>query len=183
MRYNPALDGLRAFAVLNVLISHSHNDGSWQHIFFGFDGRFAGLILGSLLPFIQWRPKSPHFGLFGIVCLWAASMIFLLHSNATLEIGLATFSIISVSIILSLDDNNSTLYKSKKPLVYFGLISYSFYLRHFPISVLLIRNFSPWQTFGMTFLASLVVSAASFELIERPLKVWRHRLRTRPALA
>lgn len=56
LRYIPALDGLRAFAVVAVLLYHDNENGWFQGGFFGVDVFFvvSGYLITSLL-FAEWR--------------------------------------------------------------------------------------------------------------------------------
>ena len=78
---------------------------------------------------------------------------------------------------------NSAIHRlfSIRPLVYCGVLSYSVYLWHYPISRALLQYTADWRAIlPLMLAASLMIAVMSYELLERPLKTWRHRKYARP---
>lgn len=99
----------------------------------------------------------------------------------------------SALVILAVSNPNPSTFArcmSLKPVVWTGLVSYSWYLWHWPLLTLgRIYNFGErilWFD-AMAGLLSLVLAAATFYLLERPLRDWRRSsaiaLNWRPVMA
>lgn len=149
--------------------------------YYRFDTRMSGLLLGSAIAVLPWRPQTAvanglaAAGVLGI--LWC----FVALSWDTLPPLLYGGSIADVAagcIVLSLAASGSTVLGrvlSWPPIVYIGAISYSLYLWHYPIVRAMRDNQDPLTLTAVVVVASLVVSVMSYELLEKPMKAMRHR--------
>lgn len=95
----------------------------------------------------------------------------------------ALFPCLGTALIIYSNSKSQTLIGnilSIKPLVFFGLISYSLYLWHWPLIVFLKyqlgRPFSPVETI-LILLVSMAMAMISWEYIEQP---FRHTSKTKP---
>ncbi|EUA56450.1 putative acyltransferase domain protein [Mycobacterium xenopi 4042] len=63
-----------------------------------------------------------------------------------------------------------------RPLVWLGAISYGIYLWHWPIFLVLNgerTGWSGWRLFAVRFLVTVTLAAASWWLVEQPIRRWR----------
>jgi peptidoglycan/LPS O-acetylase OafA/YrhL len=113
----------------------------------------------------------------GVGFFWDASSVtadhFLIHHQ--------TWGLAGLMILLL---NSSKLQKllSVRPLVFIGKISYSFYLFHFVILLILSNLLSFMNSTGFLFLLiifTVLISSLSYYLVEKPFIKLSHRLTTR----
>lgn len=156
--------------------------GDLRGAYYRFDTRASGLILGSALAFLPWRPSAPNIGLVALAALAFVSMATDTAPLGWIVVGYTITEILAAYLVLSLDRQQTILSRalSWRPLVYIGQLSYAIYLWNFPISLLAIDRFDPTMTLLIVAPLSIGIAALSYEFIERPLKVLRHR-ESRPA--
>ena len=162
--------------------------GDWNRVYFGTDTRAVALLIGAALAAAtarfgvapQGRPRRmlEAFGAIGVVTLTAAWFLlpdgswFLRHG------GLALCSVAAMLVIAAVSHPQAgplAVLLSWRPLRAVGLISYGMYLYHWPIIVWLNRDrtgLDGWELIAVQLAVTLVISAASFVLVERPI---RHR--------
>lgn len=152
---------------------------------YGFDTNAAGLMLGALLTIMPWRPSrtvtfaAAIFAMFGLAVAVSAFR-FQDDGPGTVMAFIMTTAVIGATEF----DNAITRALSWKPLVTIGTLSYSIYLWHYPMARFLRQHLSPELTFPVVMFASVLIAAASWHFMERPLKSFRHRIAGRaPALA
>ncbi len=124
-------------------------------------GRAVAAVMGPLavcvLLFTAWAlrwnaPEAHH---------WAAVLV----------------DVAAAMLILSVASGRSALARilSWGPVVYVGLLSYSIYIWHYPIALLVREQFGPSATFLIVAGASFLISALSYEFIEKPTTALRKR--------
>ena len=90
--------------------------------------------------------------------------------------GIALLSLLTGALIITLADGRSLLARffALRPLVWIGKLSYSIYLWHYPLLLLMNpRNFTgetPWFAYVGQALVILAVSAISYYVVETPLR-------------
>lgn len=90
--------------------------------------------------------------------------------------GIALLSLLTGALIITLADGRSPLARffALRPLVWIGKLSYSIYLWHYPLLLLMNpRNFTgetPWFAYVGQALVILAVSAISYYVVETPLR-------------
>ncbi len=163
-----------------------------SRVYYGTDTRAFSLLIGAWLAFV-W--PSNQFGDEGKVqidrtvrlildAVGAAALIGLLAMMATVEDtspfmyrgGIFLASIITAVVIAVIVHPSSLLARvfALKPLVKLGLLSYSIYLWHYPILLLMNPRNSidavPWWMYIIELAIILAISAFSFNFIENPLR-------------
>lgn len=156
----------------------------WQDYnltYYRFDTRMSGLLLGSAIAVLPWRPQQGAAnGLAGVGILGILWCFIALQWDTLppLLYGGIVADLAAGCIVLSLAATGATVLGralSWPPIVYIGAISYSLYLWHYPIVRAMRDNQDPLTLTAVVVVASLVLSALSFELLEKPMKAMRHR--------
>ncbi len=150
---------------------------AFYEIFFRFDTRATGLLLGSLLAALvleqpRWfqvlRARLPH-------TLWLVPVAVLLMGQAWDDMnvmvwGMSVVELASAAVLLAvLPPARGALHEmlSARPLVWVGRLSYGIYLWHYPV-VRYLRADLPWQlTVVLGFALSLALAALSYYTVER----------------
>lgn len=150
---------------------------AFYEIFFRFDTRATGLLLGSLLAALvreqpRWfqalRARLPH-------TLWLVPVAVLLMGQAWDDMnvmvwGMSVVELASAAVLLAvLPPAGGALHDmlSARPLVWVGRLSYGIYLWHYPV-VRYLRADLPWQvTVTLGFALSLALAALSYYTLER----------------
>lgn len=115
-------------------------------------------------------PINSKLGILGFVLLWIA-----LTSPALLPgiVPDATLACLATSILILAGGRGTGGLLSTRPMVWLGLISYSLYLWHWPLFVLVgyvvIRPLTLWESAGVTVL-SLVLAILSWRYVETPFR-------------
>jgi len=151
---------------------------SWSRTYHRFDTRLAGLTLGSAVAAWPGPNREGGSGIAAIVALTmilVASTLLQWGSLQSISIGMFLVHIASASLILSLRNAQGITSQilATKGLVYIGLLSYSIYLWHFPISKVLLKFYSSGTTLALVLPITIIISALSFELMEKPLRKYR----------
>ncbi|MGR6431754.1 acyltransferase family protein [Rhizobium sp. PAMB 3174] len=153
----------------------------WYRTYFRFDTRLSGLILGSLMAFVDWKPRAPLAGAIGalsICVLVALSVSLQFGTTDSMTWGSLTADFAAAGLILSLTATQETRHYrllSHPALVYIGVISYSIYLWHYPVAKALRAETSPLVTFVVTSAFAILAAMLSYRLIERPVQALRQR--------
>ena len=143
--------------------------------------RFWELLLGGLMVFapvrqLPWRFMREALG--GIGLMLIAYAIFTFTDNTPFPGPNALFPCLGAAFLIYVGENResptlATRLASLKPLVWVGLISYSFYLVHWPIIVfsryVILREFSPMESAAIVVL-SLTLGFLSYRFIEQPFR-------------
>jgi peptidoglycan/LPS O-acetylase OafA/YrhL len=164
--------------------------GTFDEIYFRFDTRLSGLMLGALLAIVCERgvTSSPR----TLMRLGATSAlglgVLILSAPWGLPIGLAVHVMAAevaaagliVAVIASRDTPIHRILATG-PFVTIGVLSYGLYLWHYPIAFAL-RDIVPWYwTITLTLPLSLLGAAVSYMTVERAGRALRDRLESRAA--
>jgi peptidoglycan/LPS O-acetylase OafA/YrhL len=153
-------------------------NGSMARVFVGF---FIGCLLYELNLVIQTREKIRKPFLIGcFMMLISVTISVSAYGNDLFGNWMLVHTILIFPIILILVLNVGFLRKSLsiKPLAYLGDISYSIYLWHFPVQIVmktiddvmsLQMNYSSKKVFLLVVLITITVSIISYEFVEKPL--------------
>ena len=155
-------------------------DGQWLRVYpearYG-QGAF-GMLWGWLLGVLAFRlPNNLCLTLFAAILCNGLLVVFQ-HDGNTL--AAVVYAIVAMCVC---NLNRIRLPSSLVNLAnYLGELSYSLYLVHYPISVLLgaalLRRMSPVADVGICWAASLLLSAALYHLVDRPIRKRRGVLKS-----
>ena len=153
---------------LSILLSYIEP----QINFFGFQSRLWEFLLGSFVFFYKdnFKINLSKFLKYGIYLL---IIIFgILFNESTKHPSFLTFFLLILVSIIIIDKSKYKLNFFDKILLFFGLISYSLYLWHYPILSLSERIFfnQTYEIKIVLILASILLSYLSFNLLEKKLK-------------
>ena len=158
----------------------------WSMSAYRLDTRASGLILGAIVATAKILLKGRAADLLGAASLAILLILILTLTPQPLPVAFVQpiVELAAAGLIVSLAAaENSAIHRlfSIRPLVYCGVLSYSVYLWHYPISRALLQYTADWRAIlPLMLAASLMIAAMSYELLERPLKIWRHRKYARP---
>lgn len=156
----------------------------WRRTIYRFDTNAAGLVLGGAIAVIPWRPGvrgASRLGLGAALALLAMLPVYEQSSPMGIMLGAPVATVAAGCLVLSLGVPGTPVYRllCLRPLVYLGWLSYSVYLWHYPIAIVMRESAPGLATFAVTAVLSTALACLSFELVERPLRDWR-RARGRP---
>lgn len=154
---------------------------SWEMVYFRFDTRLAGLVLGAALAAIRMhgiKVKGAQAGLAlsGLAFLFCIYWMPGMEDNTYLTTVAEIFAFFLLSHILEIKDWVVSGWLSQKIPVFFGRISYAIYLFHFPVAVLLFRatdgrpgqGHEHWSIcFEVTFALSVALACFSWKTVEK----------------
>ncbi|HLM00031.1 MAG TPA: acyltransferase [Pyrinomonadaceae bacterium] len=146
-----------------------------NRVFYGFDTRADGLLVGCLLgliaswgklPRVNWFPALPA----ALVLFFAC--VFVSWDSALYAYGLPVINL-STALVLAFVLNGNTAVSAwlgNKVLVWIGMISYGLYLWHNLIFILVRERVvaSPWGVLVLGGIISFVCAALSYYLLEKP---------------
>lgn len=152
-------------------------------VFFLSPFRAWELLLGSLVA-LGAAPQVRNGALRAV--LWVAALAALLGAIAFMRSGVdfpgwkAAIPVLATAVLLHIGASGRTWtggLMSWRPLVLVGLISYSLYLWHWPLLVLVryrqgmapLSSLEGWALLGL----SLLLAAASYRFVEQPFRRWR----------
>lgn len=156
---------------------------NWERLYFRFDTRFSGLMLGATVAVLPWRPGRSA-DLIAAVSLTAFALIVVfLKYRWQFPVWTIFVDLASAGLVLAVAGapGRVSAVLSWRPIVYVGLLSYSIYLVNYPIVRAMDHQFSVVTTLSVTLIGSLILAALCFEFVERPLRAYRHRV-SRPPL-
>lgn len=153
------------------------NQSALTNFFLPF-GRIWELIIGILISFYIKKNGQPNyynqiFSLIGIVLILYSIFTFTKETNYPSFQTL--FPTVGTALIIIFTNKNTLAFKlfSQKILVFFGLISYSAYLYHYPIFTFVeYSNFIEFNNLNKIFLIFLtfILSYLSWKFIEKPFR-------------
>jgi peptidoglycan/LPS O-acetylase OafA/YrhL len=189
-----AAGGAIASAVASVVLV---SDGTLDRVYFGTDTRAQALLIGAAMSALLVRDWpaltagrcvirsrllrrvtgiAPVLGLAGL----AAGAHYAAGSPAEFRHGLLVLmAVAAVAVIapVALDQDGAVArLLAWRPLVWLGVISYGVYLWHWPVFLFLNGERTGWtgpSLFAVRCIATLALAAASWWLIERPVRRWR----------
>jgi peptidoglycan/LPS O-acetylase OafA/YrhL len=184
-----ALAMLALFAVATawrIIVFGASDD--WARVYYAFDTRLSGLVIGSALAAISWCPERRQAD-----ALAAASGVALLICAGSLRLGKAAamtwggivVDVAAAVLILALlvPGSGAARLLAWPPLVRVGLWSYALYLWHYPIARLARANLDSVSAFAVTAAVALPLAWLTYEYLELPIRTWwRARKRTRLAV-
>ncbi|TAL28626.1 MAG: acyltransferase [Alphaproteobacteria bacterium] len=145
----------------------------WEKVYFRFDTRMAGLILGALLAVCKAQKiKIP--GADYALALSGIAFFYVIATMPSMEVGTAqtTFAeVFSFFLINKITDARAwrpaQILAHKIP-VFLGRISYALYLFHFPVAALFLRSETRWWIgFEVTLAVALALAWFSWKTVER----------------
>ena len=182
-----ALTLTTAFAVLSFLanvlgIHYGRVDHDFTATFYAPYTRFWELMAGALIAqlgtrYSLSRSQAHWAGLFGLALIAIASLTF--ASDLYYPGWSGVVPVAGASLIIGAGSQSwANRYLSCRPMVWIGLISYPLYLWHWPLLVFtsyVLTPFSDVDRLGSVAL-SIILAAATFVLIERPIRFGSRRL-------
>jgi peptidoglycan/LPS O-acetylase OafA/YrhL len=145
----------------------------WEHVYFRFDTRMAGLVLGSLLAACHAKSiKIPGINVW--LALTGIACAILVVATPSMPMTTATTTVTEVfSFFMIYKIMNAETWPPVRALghripVFFGRLSYSLYLFHFPVTALFTRLDIPWWiSFEVTMALSVAFAWFSWNTVER----------------
>lgn len=153
--------------------------GDFHRTYFRFDTRMSGLILGGLVAVLPWRPTDKEATWIGRMSGFVLGVALVAPRLIPIPLVWLVVDLAAAGFVLSLVSGHATTFGqmlSRPLLVYLGMISYSLYLWHVPMAVLLRDHFDPALTVLIVASLSIGIAALSWEFVEKPLKAMRERL-------
>lgn len=161
---------------------------SISRIYFGTDTRLQTLLLGAMLaliwPAYKLKKNPPKIivwvieiiGLVGAIFLVRSFFQFTEHSASVFQGGLYILGIFTLLFIMSSvhPDTLMSKFLSLPVLTWIGRYSYSLYLWHYPIIVLMQSHFIqgqiPWYVHVISIILTVIMAVLSYQLIEQPFR-------------
>ena len=151
----------------------------WARTYYRFDTRMSGLLIGGAIAVLPIRLTKSAAIMVGRLSLAVLVFIMVLgawkNQSSLTWLGIIV-ELAAAGLVWSLASGHQTAIGSilsSRPLVYLGLISYGFYLWHYPIGRAVRGLFDPWTTALIVVPSSFVLAMLSYELMERPLRAWQ----------
>ena len=156
-----------------------------NRVFYGFDTRADGLLVGCMLgliaswgrlPSIRWFQALP-----GVLALFFA-VLFVSWDSPYYAYGLPVINL-SAALVLDFVLASRVAWLNNKALVWVGTISYGLYLWHNLIFILVRERLteSPWGILILGSVVSIACAAMSYYLLEKPCLKLKNRFTTPPA--
>jgi peptidoglycan/LPS O-acetylase OafA/YrhL len=150
-----------------------HGESAFDHVFFGSDTRAMEIFTGCLLAFV-WNKRVSDW----LLALWlvpASAILFLAFSGTPSWLVYFDSSIISLStawliVVVQSGKGFLSALLGMAPLVWVGRLSYSLYLWHFLVILVLVTRLSirPAARDVVIICLSFLLAAVSYYFIERP---------------
>ena len=172
--------GIAASAIGMALLYDPAGDNS--RAYFGTDTRAAGLLVGALLAFMtaDWQlQQAGRARRWGVSLLGVAAISMLVAYAFWLNEGKpflyqGGFLVVSLfsalAILAAIHRNAFSSLLSLRPLRWVGVRSYGIYLWHWPIYMLTWPREATPSQLAMQITAIVVISAASYALLEKPVR-------------
>lgn len=188
-----AVAGVAASAAAAIVFT---SDATFNRVYFGTDTRAQALLIGaaaSALLVRDWSSTVAGKGIRSRVGRWVARVLPLIGLAALgvvahfatgsvgefrrgLLIVVAAAAVLVVAPVALEQRGPVARVLAWRPLVWLGAISYGVYLWHWPIFLVLNGERTGWSgmsLFGVRCAATVAVAAASWWLVEQPVRRWR----------
>lgn len=147
-------------------------------------GFFIGCITYKLNNLVAGMTKQSRLKLFTGICIFLGIVIFLTYKVGYTEFfgqwdRVMPMLIYPLSIILTLNLRYLNLALTVRPLTYLGDISYSIYLMHFPVLLILatfmpmagiVPDYAGWTSMLTFMITTILLSVVSYHFAEKPLQ-------------
>lgn len=153
--------------------------GDWKRIYFAPDTHISGLVLGSIVRIMRWRPApaTQRLAVLSALVVLLPMIVFIRWGDvAALVLSSTCVELASAALILglhsSIPQGRIAEMLASKPIVQLGVWSYGIYLWHYPIALATRETLEPWLAFAITLPLSIALAALSWYLVERPFSRW-----------
>lgn len=156
------------------------NGDSWKEIYFLFDTRVSGLILGSALAVLWSLPHRIRIPGAAAGVAYAILILMVYESGWGLRVVLGHGIILTelaTAVIIAHALGGSARWLEQPAMVYIGKLSYGIYLFHKPASTYLRARYGWDTTFLGAAAVGIVGAAVSYHTIERYARKWRAKRR------
>jgi len=163
-----------------------HGPQSWCADFHRTDTRADAILWGALVAHFWVRGREPQRGM--AVATWIAALFLLgclpfggITGPFLYRGGLVAIDVACAVVVLGVVNGRwrGKWLLERRPLVILGIVSYGFYLWHFPV-FFAVRHFdSHWNYVVRVIVATLVtvgLTAASWFFVEQPMMRWKDRM-------
>ena len=159
--------------------------GGWNAVYYRFDTRLSGLILGSFLSASLRQGQSAGVGQVTTAAGIASSLYLLVAldwgDNQMLKYGVMLAELLTALCISAIMNNTPALrWLGAQSIAYIGRLSYGLYLFHYPAMVYLRAKYD-WELVligGSTF--AFLAAALSYHTIEASVRRWKARATETP---
>jgi len=160
----------------------------WGMVYFRFDTRISGLILGALLAYLT-SMRMPRFhprvmdalGTLALGVIAVSVMEWRFRDEGALEYGTGIAELATVALLLVALTPASWLNRllSTGPMTYIGRLSYGMYLWHYPAMYYMRKKLQWQETFIYGSLIASIAAAISYHLMEQRISHWRRKRASR----
>ena len=165
--------------------NHMFSSGqSWTMIYFRFDTRVSGMVLGAILAVIVAMPVSARVKFPGVLYLLPILYIGYSFSNSrwgdplSLQLDIIGNEVSAAFLIFGIvRESRFTSWLGERPIVYLGKLSYGIYLFHYPVAFYLREHFDWRVTFLGALSISFLLACISYHCVE----IYFRRLKKRLA--
>ena len=154
----------------NYMFSAGH---SWTMVYFRFDTRMSGMVLGAILAVFIAMPKCSQLKVPYALYLMSIAYIGYSFSSArwgdplSLQLNILGSEIAAALLILGVvKGDRFTSWLGERPLVYLGKLSYGIYLFHYPVAYYLRDHFDWRITFFLAFFLAFLMACFSYHFVE-----------------
>lgn len=171
-----------ALLLLLFLLATAWRWGSYEawggvHAYYSFDTRLSGLLLGSALALVDWRPSDREVGLASVLAsllLGVAVITFRFPVAPALTWGEALVDVASAVLVVAATMPGTWVARSLslRPLIVLGRWSYGIYLFHYPVALLTRDRLEGPVSFAITMAFATIAAGLSFEFFERHAAKW-----------
>jgi len=146
----------------------------WEEVYFRFDTRLSGLLLGAWLASLALIGKIPSYGKFslaGSAGFFLFTVIFAAWGTAesltACVVFAELFAVVLIAHLAAHERSVASRLLSLPVFVFIGRISYGLYLYHSPILYYLSTNYGVGVAVAIGVPVSIALAAASYYLIEK----------------
>ncbi|WP_157970064.1 acyltransferase family protein [Pelagibacterium sediminicola] len=156
-------------------------ESGWVRSYYALDTRMSGLILGSALAFVSWRPGEAV-ATFAASCALVVLALCAMYLNgnfgrASVWGGVVDLATVVLIACLTVERSVVARIFAWQPLLLLGAWSYAIYIWHYPIARLTRVSFDGYTSFALTLVLTLILAGVSHEYFEKPVGRWLRSLR------